>query len=147
MEEQLLRELHARLVEAHTPLGLEVDELDQFTANPDMEVYRCGRRGVLAFFGEYVVMALPDPADIVANREVYRLLAERLHDRGLIRHMVHPKNFPSVKSTRRLGALPVGFDADGYMHYTLTPAAFKPYERFKPRGPSHGQEVATAEGT
>ena len=132
-EEALLRELHAGLVAAHAPLGLQVDEIDQFSADPDMEVHRCGRRGVLAFLGEYVLMVLPDPSDIAANREVYRLLAARLSVRGIIRHMVHPKNFPSVKSTRRLGALPVGYDADGYMHYVLTPAKFKPYERFKPR--------------
>lgn len=143
---QLLQELHAGLAAAHTPLGLPVDPIDSFTLNPDWEVHRCGQRGVLAYFGEYVVMVLPDPGDIVANRRVYSLLAERLHDRGLVRHMVHPRNFPSVKSTRRLGACPIGFDEDGYMHYVLTPRNFKPYERFKPRGSAHGQEVATTEG-
>ena len=146
-EEGLLQELHEGLVAAHRPLGLSVDQLDAFTADPDMEVYRCGKRGVLAYFGEYVVMVLPDPGDIRANREVYRLLAERLHDRGIVRHMVHPKNFPSVKSTRRLGAMPIGSDEDGYMHYVLTKESFKPYERFKPRGSTHGQEVSTAEGS
>ena len=135
MEGTLLAELYAGLVAAHAPLGLPVDELDRFTANPDMEIHRCGARGVLAYFGEYVVMVLPDPGDIVANRRVYSLLAERLHDRGLVRHMVHPRNFPSVKSTRRLGASPLGYDEDGYMHYVLTPETFKPYERFKPRVP------------
>lgn len=145
-EEQLLTELHAMLVAAHAPLGLPVDSMDVFTAGADWEVHRCGKRGVLAFFGDYVVMALPDPGDIRGDREVYRLLAERLHDRGLVRHMVHPRNFPSVKSTRRLGALPQGYDEDGYMHYVLTPHSFKPYERFKPRGSAHGQEVAATEG-
>jgi hypothetical protein len=132
-EESLLRELHAGLVKAYAPLGLEVDTIDRFNADPDMEVHRCGTRGVLAFLGDYVLMVLPDPEDIRANREVYRLLAQRLSERGIIRHMVHPKNFASVKSTRRLGAVPVGYDADGYMHYTLTPERFKPYDRFKPR--------------
>ena len=134
-EQALLQELHALLVAAHEPLGLTVDRLDAFTLNPDWEIHRCGKRGVLAFFGEYVVMALPDPGDIRANREVYRLLAERLHERGKVLHMVHPRNFPSVKSTRRLGAVPEGYDADGYVHYLLLPGNFKPYERFKPKVP------------
>ena len=142
---QLLEELHTLLVAAHAPLGVPVDRLDAFTVNPDWEVHRCGSRGVLAFFTDYVVIALPDPADIRANREVYRLLAERLHDRGKILHMVHPRNFPSVKSTRRLGAVPKGYDGDGYMHYELTPETFKPYDRFKPRGSTDGQEVAATE--
>ena len=144
-DEQLLQELHGLLVAAHEPLGLTVDRLDAFTLNPDWEIHRCGKRGVLAFFGAYVVMALPDPGDIRANRAVYTLLAERLHERGVVLHMVHPRNFPSVKSTRRLGALPKGYDGDGYMHYELTPETFKPYERFKPRGSADGQEVAATE--
>lgn len=141
----LLEELHARLRASHDPIDVEVDRIGAFAANPDWEIHRCGSVGVLAYFGDYLVVSLPEPRDIVANREVYRLIAKRLSERGLIRHMVHPRNFPSVKSTRRLGAVPTGYDADGYMHYELTPTTFKPYERFKPRGPADGQEVSAAE--
>ncbi len=132
-EELLLQELHANLRAAHEPLGLSVDELDRFTAcGSDFEVYRCGARGVLAFFGDYLVITLPDKGDLVASRRVYQLLAARLAERGVIRHMVHPKNFASVKSTRRLGAKPIGYDRDGYVHYILTPENFRPFERFRP---------------
>ena len=129
-EADLLQELYEGLVAAHTPLGLSVDPID--TAHWDIEAYRCGARGVLAFIGDYVLIVLPDKGDLVASREVYRLLAARLAERGVIRHMVHPKNFASVKSTRRLGARPVGYDEDGYVHYTLTPENFRPFERFRP---------------
>lgn len=146
-EEQLLRELHANLRAAYDPLGLPVDELDRFTANPDFEVHRCGARGVLAFFGNYLVITLPDKGDLVASRRVYQLIAARLAERGKILHMVHPRNFASVKSTRRLGAKPIGYDRDGYMHYELTPGTFRPFEKFRPHreDPDHGQEVAAAE--
>lgn len=145
-EADLLVELYEGLVAAHAPLGLSVDPID--TAQPDLEAHRCGYRGVLVFIGDYVLIVLPDKGDLAAGREVYRLLATRLEERGVIRHMVHPKNFASVKSTRRLGAKPVGYDADGYMHYVLTPATFRPFEKFRPHceEPSNGQEVATAEG-
>jgi hypothetical protein len=146
-EQDLLVELYEGLVAAHTPLGLSVDPID--TQQADIEAHRCGYRGVLAFIGDYVLIVLPDKGDLVASREVYRLLATRLEERGVIRHMVHPKNFASVKSTRRLGAKPVGYDADGYMHYVLTPDTFRPFEKFRPHcreEPSNGQEVATAEG-
>lgn len=141
----LLDEMYQRLRETYEPLGLPLDRLDAFTIGDDWEVHRCGTAGILGFFGWYVIVVLPDPEDLPAGREVYRLLAKRLSERGLIKHMVHPRNFPSVKSTRRLGAVPTGYDADGYMHYELTPTTFKPYERFKPRGPADGQEVSAAE--
>jgi hypothetical protein len=147
-EEALLADLHRQLVAAHQPLGLSVDEIDRFTAaGADFEVYRCGARGVLAFFGDYLVVTLPDKDDLVASRRVYQLIAERLAERGKILHMVHPRNFPSIKSTRRLGARPLGYDADGYMHYELTPGTFRPFEKFRPHpeDPDHGQEVAAAE--
>ena len=149
-EQELLEDLHRQLVAAHEPLGVSVDPIGCFSqAQPTTEVYRCGARGVLAFFGPYVVITLPDKGDLVASRRVYQLLAERLAETGQILHMVHPRNFPSVKSTRRLGARPLGYDADGYMHYELTPERFKPFEKFRPHpeDPDHGQEVAAAEGT
>lgn len=148
-EEALLQELYTNLRAAYDPLGLQVDQLDRFTANPDWEIHRCGTRGVLAFFGDYLVITLPDKGDLVASRRVYQLIAERLAERGKILHMVHPRNFASVKSTRRLGARPLGYDADGYMHYELTPGTFRPFEKFRPHpeDPDHGQEVAPAEST
>lgn len=130
-EAALLEELYQYLQAAHARYGLTIDRIHE-NLPADYEVHRCGRRGVLAFIGDYVLVAMPDPRDVAGSREVYRLLAQRLEERGVVRHMVHPLNFASVKSTRRLGARPVGYDSDGYMHYVLTPATFRPFERFRP---------------
>ncbi len=134
---ELMERLHQLLAESHERFGQEIERLDAFTANQVIEVYPCGPSGVIAFLGDYVLTGWPDSEIRAASRDAYRHLAKRLDERGFTRHMVHPLNFRSVKLTRKLGAVPQGYDADGYVHYILT------RERFG----RHGKEVAAAEGT
>lgn len=134
-ELSLLDRLYWNLAKAHAPFGVTVERI---TAPPeDFEVHSCGETGVLAFLGDYVLVAFPEQPDPAAAREVVRLLRRRLEERGVTRHMVHPLNFRSVIATRKLGATPKGKDADGFVHYELT------LERFC----RHGKEKRPAEGT
>lgn len=135
-ERELLDRLYDQLVEAHRAFPVPMDRMDPDTMDPDFEVHDVGEGGVLAFVGDYVLVALPPGHHPGPARKVVRLLRSRLEERGLTRHMVHPRNFPSVKATRKLGALPVGVDADGYVHYELT------LERFR-----RGQKVPPSEGS
>lgn len=116
-ESALLKRLHELLQAAHARFGVAVDELDPSVA--DLEVYPCGPTGVLAFIGDYVLAAWPDDEMRAAAPVAYRLLERRLEERGFTRHMVHPLNFRSVKLTRKIGAEPLGVDADGFVHYIL----------------------------
>jgi hypothetical protein len=102
-----------------------------------VELHELSPAGVLAFVGDYVLAAWPDDEIRVASPTAYRVLSARLKARGYTRHMVHPLNFRSVKLTRKMGAIPIGVDADGFVHYVLLT------ERF----PHHGQENAAAEAT
>ena len=124
-ERALLARLHELLSASAAQFGETVAPIDEFAINPDFEVYRAGPSGVVAFFGDYCLGAWPDEEMRAASREAYRILHQRLRERGMTRHMVNPRNFRSVKLTRKLGAKPVGYDADGYMHYTLTLQAFE----------------------
>jgi hypothetical protein len=136
-EYELMERLHQLLAESHGRFGEEVARIEEFTGGWDIEVHACGPSGVIAFLGDYVLAAWPDSEQRAASRDAYRYLLKRLDERGFTRHMVHPMNFRSVKLTRKLGAKPQGYDADGYVHYILT------RERFG----RHGKEVSTAEGT
>lgn len=136
-ERELLARLHTLLVESHGKFGHAVDPIDEHTVPADFEVFPVGPSGVLAFLGNYVLAAWPDAERRPASRDAYRLLWERLKERGFTQHMVHPLNFRSVKLTRRLGAKPQGVDEFGYMHYLLTLAAFEahvPSLRYKHEG-------------
>lgn len=135
-DRELLDLIYRRLVQVHARWGVSIDPLDPATIDPDYEVHQCGPDAALAFLGDYVLVALPNPPTPGSARKVVRLLHRRLRERGRTRHMVYPLNFPSVKATRKLGAVPVGFDADGFMHYELT------LERFL----RHGQEIQTPQG-
>lgn len=147
-EVELLQRLHALLAASHARFGVVIDPIDQFTVNPDMEVYPCGPTGVLVFLGDYVLSAWPDAEQRAASREAYKLLKARLEDRGFTRHMVHPCNFRSVILTRSLGAKLEGVDSDGFVHYMLRKEDFGGYgsRRRSSREHNDGQEVATAEG-
>jgi hypothetical protein len=135
----LLERLYALLQEAHAHFGHSIARVDEFAARAvdDFEIYPVGPSGVLAFFGDYVLGGWPPDEQRAASRDAYAILLRRLDRRGFTRHMVHPMNFRSVRLTRKLGAKPIGVDADGYVHYILT------RERFG----RHGKEVAAAEGT
>lgn len=134
-ERELLDRLYDLLQASGATCGAPMERMDPATMDPDFEVHDVGE-GVLAFLGDYVLVALEPGSHPAASRKVVRLLRSRLEERGLTRHMVHPRNFPSVKATRKLGALPVGVDADGYVHYELT------LERFR-----RGQEKSPSEGS
>lgn len=123
-ERALLQRLYDLLSAAHAKFGSEIAPMDEFSVNPDFEIYPVGPSGVLAFLGDYVLTAWPDDEQRPASRDAYRLLGARLEERGFTLHMVHPLNFRSVKLTRKLGAKPTGVDADGYVHYILTRADF-----------------------
>ena len=123
-ERALLQRLYELLSAAHAAFGHEIAPMDEFSVNPDFEIFPVGPSGVLAFLGDYVLAAWPDDEQRPAARDAYRLLGARLEERGFTLHMVHPMNFRSVKLTRKLGAKPTGVDADGYVHYILTRADF-----------------------
>lgn len=119
----------------HQQCGLDAEPLvGLLGGRDDVEIHELSPCGVLAFVGDYVLAAWPDDEIRTASRAAYRILSQRLQRRGFTRHMVHPANFRSVKLTRKMGAEPIGIDADGFVHYVLLT------ERF----PHHGQEVAAA---
>lgn len=135
-DRELLELIYRRLVQVHARWGVKIDPLDPDTMDPDYEVHQCGPDAALAFLGDYVLVALPDPPTPGSARKVVRLLRQRLLERGRTKHMVYPLNFPSVKATRKLGAVPVGHDSDGFVHYELTLARFL----------RHGQEIQATQG-
>lgn len=143
----LLDRLYELLVASHEPLGQKVDRIEEATLEDPVEAYPCGQSGVIAFIGEYVLTGW-DPSDMpAAPRDAYRHLHERLRRVGRTRHMVYPLNFRSVILTRKLGAVPIGKDDDGYVHYILTLEAFERSEarRMHREGSSNGQEVGSPE--
>lgn len=132
----LLERLLELLASSHAPFGVPIDAIDPATEDREIEVHRVGQTGVLAFIGDYVLAGWPDEEQREASRDAYPILLARLDARGFTRHMVHPRNFRSVRLTRKLGAKPLGVDSDGFVHYILT------RERFG----RHGKEIRTAEG-
>jgi hypothetical protein len=130
--------LYGYLSAAHVGFGLPHEPLTNMLDFDDVEIHPLGRTGAIAFIGDYVLTAWPDDEMRACCRDAYRILGSRLEARGFTRHMVHPLNFPSVKLTRKLGAIPVGVDSDGFVHYILTKYRFIGSKH-------HGQEVATAQ--
>ncbi len=147
----LLERLHALLQASAARFGQTVDRLDQDYDLASIDVYPCGKSGVIAFIGEYVLTGWEDADRHAAAWDAYQRLGERLASHGFTRHMVYPLNFPSVRLTRKLGAVPLGVDADGYMHYILTLDAFQRNQHLHLHPATeairHGQEVSTAEST
>lgn len=135
-ELQLLERLHDLLRQEAAARGDTVDRLDDQAV--DLEVVPMGRTGVMALINGYVLAAWPPEEQAVAAPMAFRQIHQWLLERGVTRHMIHPANFRSVKVTRRLGAKPVGYDRDGYMHYELTLKAFEDRH--------NGKEVAAPEG-
>lgn len=144
-----MERLHELLTASAAKWGQDVDRIP---ASCNVEAHRVGRSGVLAFVEGYALCGW-EPNDPLAPRDAYRLLGEYLREHGMTRHMVYPRNLASVRLTRKLGAVPQGVDADGYVHYTLTydgyrAAAAKHLGRrcpahLLPEFP-HGQEIPTA---
>jgi hypothetical protein len=145
-QRELLERLHVLLTKAHAKFGQEVDRLEDFE-QLEIQAFSCGRTGVIAFIGEYVLTGWEDHDIRRASRDAYRHLGDWLKVHGFTRHMVYPRNFRSVILTRKLGAKPVGIDQDGYVHYLLTYDDFLRSEqaRLHPSESRHGQEVPTAE--
>lgn len=136
-ERALLERLHFLLSEEAATRGDTIDRLDENAV--DLEVLPVGRTGVIALINGYVLAAWPPEERRAAARDAYVVLWGWLRERGVTKHMVNPRNFQSVKVTRKLGAVPIGVDKDGYVHYTLTLEAFE--ERH------HGKEEPAAEGS
>lgn len=110
----------------HTALGVSCDSFDALIdASKDAELFALGSAGVAAFLGDYVYMAWPPDAKHVAVRAALRVLSDRLDSHGFVLHAVYPLNARSVVATRRLGAVPIGVDADGFVHYKLTRDGFR----------------------
>jgi hypothetical protein len=140
--DRLALRLHGMLESTHRALGLPPEPLQdllRLASDQEIHLYEVSPSGVLAFIGDYVLCAWPDDEMRVACRASFRLLSARLKERGFTRHMVHPRNFRSVKLTRKMGAVPVGYDEDRFMHYILHSANFPHHE-----DRAHGQEVAAA---
>lgn len=118
--------LYQFLKVSHDAIGVPTEPLEQLLAEqPEDAVYHeVGRTGVLAFIGDYVLGAWPPDEQYIASKAVHRLTSARLRERGFTRHVVHPRNFRSVKLTRKIGAKPVGVDQDGFVHYVLESGDF-----------------------
>lgn len=121
----LATRLIAQLNLTHAKFGVDVEPLVGMLGDrDDVEIHQLSPLGVLAFIGDYVLVAWPDDEMELAGRRALRLLARRVKARGFTRHMVHPLNFRSVKLTRKLGAVPVGVDDEGFVHYILRAERF-----------------------
>lgn len=127
--------LYGLLMAEHAKWGIEPDSMAEMLQRDDCEFHPVGQLGVVAFIGDYCLVAWPPGEHAAAARQALRVIGQRLRDRGFTLHMVYPLNFRSVKTTRKMGALPIGSDSDGFMHYRLD------RERF----PYHGKEIAPAE--
>jgi hypothetical protein len=140
--------LHRLLTDAHARFGQDVDRIDPDRCTLPIEAYPCGKTGVIAFVGDYALTGWEHHDIRAASRDAYRHLHQRLKARGFTRHMVFPLNFRSVILTRKLGAVPVGRDDNGYVHHHLTLEAFEKAaaQHLHREVSEHGQEVSTAEG-
>jgi hypothetical protein len=145
--DELVARLHRILSDSHEKFGQDLGPLCPGADMSDLEIHPVGRTGAIAFVGDYVLVGWEDHDMRRASRDAWRCLYERLQKRGFTRHVVYPMNFRSVIQTRKLGAVPQGVDADGYVHYLLTLDAFlqAPAARHC-RGHSNGQEVAASQG-
>lgn len=124
------------LAATHRAYGLDAEPLIDLLHREDVEFHELSPAGVLAFVGDYVLCAWPPDEIRQASRAAFRVQSARLKARGFTRHMVHPLNFRSVIATRKLGAVPIGVDDDGFVHYVMLTEDFP-----------HGKEVAPAEAT
>lgn len=138
---ELLERLHRLMSEAHAPFGQAAGLLTPEQAANAIAM-PCGETGVIAFIGEYVLTGWEDHDIRAASRDAYRHLGQWLRVHPYTRHMVYPLNFRSVRLTRKLGAKPIGVDADGWVHYVLTREDFTAARRS--RRSRHGQEISTA---
>lgn len=124
--------LHGMLSAVHRQWGVDLP-VDLMAAE-EGEYHPLADTGVLAFIpgasGIYVLAAWVPDEMARASLEAHRLLSAKLKQVGRTLHVVYPRNFASVKLTRKMGAVPLGVDPDGFVHYELLS------ERFP-----HGQEV------
>lgn len=127
--------LYGYLAATHAQWGVEMEPIEEMLGRDDVELHALGQAGVLAFVGDYVLAAWPPDDQVRASRDCHRVLSKRLRERGFTLHMVYIKNSRSGRITRKIGALPLGIDADGFVHYRLDS------ERF----PFHGQEISSPE--
>lgn len=127
--------LYGMLMAEHAKWGIEPDSMTDMIGREDCEFHQVGRLGVVAFIGDYCLAAWPPDEQLACCREAHRVIGQRLRERGFTLHMVYPMNFRSVKVTRKMGALPIGADSEGFMHYRLDS------ERY----PFHGKEKPAAE--
>lgn len=125
--------LHLLLRVTHAQWGVEIPAGDLVEADRG-EYHELSPGGVLGFVpgasGLYVMAAWPPDEMRQAAFTAHRLLSAKLREVGRTLHVVYPRNFASVKLTRKMGAVPLGYDPDGFVHYELLS------ERFP-----HGQEV------
>lgn len=118
----LLLRLHGYLAATHKALGIPFDPIADLIAAQDDEVvlHEVGETGVVAFIGDYCLLAWPPSEHFRARRQAWRLLEARLKLRGFTRHVVALANWRSMRVTRRIGAQSLGIDADGFVHMLLT---------------------------
>lgn len=129
MIDPLAIRLHGLLVAAHKPFGLDPEPLTSLLQYDNVELYELSPAGVMAFVGDYVLGAWPDDEMREASRNGFRIVSRRLKERGFTLHMVYPLNFRSVKLTRKMGARPIGYDSEGFMHYKLLSENFPHHDR------------------
>jgi hypothetical protein len=129
--------LYGFLMAEHAQWGIEPDSMTEMLGRDDCEFHPVGQLGVVAFIGDYCLAAWPPWDQLSSCRAAYRVIGQRLRERGFTLHMIYPRNFRSVKVTRKMGALPLGVDSEGFMHYRLD----------RERYPYHGKENPTAEAT
>ena len=115
--------LRASLAEHGCPL----EPFDPFESG--WEAYALGEGSAIGFFEDQVFVAFGPEDGPGVRRQVLRMIRARQKAGIELRSAVYLLNWKSLAATRRLGGVPVGIDANGFVHY-----------RWLPEAPRHGQE-------
>lgn len=122
---ELAERLYQLVKAAHEECGAPVEERLEFFSDDDWEFHPAGRSGVVAFRGDYYMVALAPGERSGSGREVLKILRQKLREVGKLRSTVYHRNWRSAMATKRLGAVLLGMDEDGFFHYELTKEGFR----------------------
>lgn len=119
----LVVRLFGYLAATHAQLGYDYPLPDAMRAY-DIEVHGLGETGVLGFDDDYLLIYIPPAERVTATRQALDLIRARL-ERGPLKSVVYFCNFPSIRTTRKLGGRLLGVDEDRFFHYEITRETFR----------------------
>lgn len=108
-----LTAVHSQWRLKSTPFDVLLD------ASSDVLLHSVSKTGVVGFSGDYVMAAWPPNETAQAACRAVRLIIRRVETHGFVLYAVYPLNARSVIATRKIGAVPLGVDEDGFVHYRL----------------------------